>query len=153
MELVEGVGTGNYDAIAGIATAGVTVSSPLAVMTKKLMMYVRKRGESRGHGKLVEGAVRRGSRVIIVDDLVSSGKSLVYSVGALRKAGYRVADAAVLLDRMEGGRSKLESVGVRLHSFTATNDLLEALRDSGLTNKSTVDAILKRIGQRSARRR
>ena len=152
VELVEDVGTSNYDAIAGVATAGVTVSSPLAVMTKKPMMYVRKKGESKTPGKPVEGVVRRGSRVIIVDDLVSSGGSLVYSASALRKEGYKVRDAAVLLDRLEGGRSKLESVGVRLHSFTTTKDLLEALRDSGLA-KSRVESILKRVGPAAAHRK
>lgn len=153
VELVEGVGTNNYDAIAGIATAGVTVSSPLAVMTKKPMMYVRKKGESHGPGKPVEGLVKRGSRVIIVDDLVGSGRSLVYSAGALRKEGYRVADAAVLLDRLEGGKSNLESIGVRLHSFTTTKDLLEALAESKLVTRSQVDTILKRIGPQSLRRK
>ncbi len=153
VELVEGVGTHNYDAIAGVATAGVTVSSPLAVMTKKPMMYVRKKGESRGPGKPVEGMAKRGSRVILVDDLVSSGGSLVYSVAALRKEGYKVGDAAVLLDRLEGGRSNLERVGVRLHSYTTTKDLLGALRDAKPATKSRVDAILKRIGPQAARRK
>ena len=148
VELVEGVGTGNYDAIAGVATAGVTVSSPLAVMTKKPMMYVRKKGESRSPGRAVEGVAKRGARVIIVDDLVSSGGSLVYSAKALRKEGYKVHDAAVLLDRLEGGEAKLGSVGVALHSFTTTRNLLEALRESKLVSRGSVDAILKRIKRR-----
>jgi len=153
VELVEGVGTHNYDAIAGVATAGVTVSSPLAVMTKKPMMYVRKKGEVHRPGKPVEGMTKRGSRVIIVDDLVSGGSSLVYSTKMLRKEGYKVTDAAVLLDRLEGGRSNLESVGVRLHSFTTTKELLEAMRDSKLVSRGLVDAILEKIGSKESRRK
>jgi orotate phosphoribosyltransferase len=153
LELVEGVGTHNCDAIVGVATAGVTVSSPLAVMTKKPMMYVRKKGESHSPGKPVEGIAKRGSRVILVDNIVSSGGSLVYSVAAPRKDGYKVDDAAVLLDRLEGGGSKLERVGVRLHSYTTTEDLLEALRDSKPATRSRVDAILKRIGPSTAHRK
>lgn len=147
VELVEGVGTSKYDAIAGVATAGVTVSSPLAVMTKKPMMYVRKKGESRSPGKQVEGIGRRGARVIIVDDLVSSGGSLVYSAKALRKEGYEVHDAAVLLDRLEGGEANLASVGVTLHAFTTTRNILEALRDAKLAGRGSIDAILKRVGR------
>jgi len=145
VELMEEAGTGNYDAIAGVATAGVTVSSPLAVMTKKPMMYVRKKGEGRGRGKLVEGVAKRGSRVMIIDDLVSTGASLVYAAGALRKDGYKVNGAAVLVDRREGGRKKLASVGVRLRSFTTISDLLEALRESRLVKKSQVESILRRV--------
>jgi orotate phosphoribosyltransferase len=153
VELVEGVGVGRYDAIAGVATAGVTVSSPLAVMTKKPMMYVRKKGESRGHGKLVEGIAKRGSRVILIDDLVSSGGSMVYAAGALRKEGYKVSDTAVLVDRLEGGAANLASIGVRLHSFTTVKNLLEALRDSKLVKRSQVDTILQRLGPRESRRK
>lgn len=153
VELVEGVGTGKYDAIAGVATAGVTVSSPLAVMTKKPMMYVRKKGESRGRGKLVEGIAKRGSRVVLVDDLVSSGGSMVYAAEALRKEGYTVSDTAVLVDRLEGGEANLASIGVRLHSFTTTRDLLGALGDSKLVAKSRVDSILRRLGHVEARRK
>ena len=153
VELVEGVGIHRYDAIAGVATAGVTVSSPLAVMTKKPMMYVRKKHEIHSPGKQVEGMTKRGSRVILVDDLVSSGGSLVYSAVALRREGYKVDDAAVLLDRLEGARANLEKIGVRLHSYTTTKELLEALKEVKPATRSRVDAILKRIGSEAAHRK
>jgi orotate phosphoribosyltransferase len=143
VELVEGVGTSKYDAIAGVATAGVTVSSPLAVMTKKPMMYVRKKGESRGSGKLVEGIAKRGSRVVIIDDLISTGGSMVYAAQALRKEGYPVSNTAVLVDRLEGGKERLASIGVKLHSYTTAKDLLEALKDSKLVAKSRLEAVLR----------
>jgi len=144
VELAEGVGTSKFDSVVGVATAGLTISSPLAVMLKKPMMYVRKEGEGRDLGRLVEGVSVPRSRVLIIDDLVSTGASMVSATSALRKKGFRVTDAAVLVDRMEGGRKRLASVGVKLNSFTSIRELMRALHESKLVKKSQVDAILRR---------
>lgn len=142
VELVDGIGDGKFDTIAGVATAGVTISSPLAIMLKKPMMYVRKHEEARGL-RLVEGTSKRGSRVLLIDDLVSTGASMTSAIDALRKEGYVVTDAAVLVDRLEGGRARLERAGVKLKSFTSIADMLLALQKMKLADKSQVDAILK----------
>lgn len=150
VELVEGVGTGSYDAIAGVATAGVTISSPLAVMLKKPMMYVRKEGESRGQDRFVEGVSPPHSRVLIIDDLVSTGRSVVSAAGALRKQGFKVTDAAVLVDRLEGGKENLASAGLRLNSYASIRDLLQALSEMKLAKEAQIKAVLK---QAEARRK
>jgi len=142
VELVERVVANGYDVIAGVAIAGLAMSSPLAIMLKKPMMYVRKHGEGRGPDRLVEGTALPGSRVLIIDDLVSSGQSLVYATSALRKNGYKVTDTAVLVDRLEGGKSRLAEVGVRLNSFASIGDLLQGLQQAKLVKKSQVEAIL-----------
>lgn len=145
VELTERVGEGKFDSIAGVATAGVTVSAPLAVMLKKPMMYVRKHGEERGGGRLVEGISERGSRVLLIDDLVSTGASLVAATDALRREGYIVEDTAVLVDRLEGGGARLAEVGVRLNSFATTRELFSALLDAKLVRRAQVEPILRRM--------
>ena len=152
VELADRVGDGSFDSVAGVATAGVTISAPLAVMLKKPMMYVRRQGEVRGEGRIVEGTSRNGASVLLIDDLVSTGSSLVYATGALRKEGYVVKDTAVLVDRMEGGGARLARIGVRLNSFATTRDILAALLDSGLLKKSQVAPILRRIQRPGAKR-
>ncbi|MGD0395657.1 MAG: orotate phosphoribosyltransferase [Nitrososphaerales archaeon] len=146
VELVEGMGASKFDAIAGVATAGVTISSPLAIMLKKPMMYVRKQGEGRGQDGLLEGISAQGSRVLIIDDLVSTGTSIVSAAGALRKKGYRVTDAAVLVDRLEGGKENLATIGVNLSSYASIKNLLQALRQMKLAKSSQVKAILEQAG-------
>lgn len=148
VELVEGVGTANFDAISGVATAGLTISSPLAIMLKKPMMYVRKEGEGRGAGRLVEGTSAPGSRVLIIDDLVSSGTSMVSAARALRKSGYRVTDAAVLVDRLEGGKDNLAAIGVSLRPYSTIHDLLEALQRARVVKKGQVSTILEQAAAR-----
>jgi orotate phosphoribosyltransferase len=146
VELVEGVGVSKFDTIAGVATAGVTISSPLSIMLKKPMMYVRRQGEGRGQDGLLEGISAPGSRVLIIDDLVSTGTSIVSAAGALRKKDYRVTDAAVLVDRLEGGKENLATIGVNLSSYASIKNLLQALRQMKLAKSSQVRAVLKQAG-------
>jgi orotate phosphoribosyltransferase len=99
VEPFDGIGEGKFDAIAGVATADVTISSHLAIMLKKPMMYVRTHEVARGL-RLVEGTSWHGSCVLLIDDLVSTGTSMVSAIDALRREGYEVTDAAVLVDRL-----------------------------------------------------
>ncbi len=122
-EMADGVGAENFDAVAGVATSGLVMSSPLAVSLEKPMVYVRKGEKGHGTRRLVEGEVPRGSRVLLVDDLATSGGSLAESVGTLRNYGLVVTDALVLVDRLEGASSRLAGLGVKLTSFASIDDV------------------------------
>ncbi len=136
---------GEYDVVAGVATAGVTVSSVLAFLLKKPMVYVRKEEKGHGLGKLVEGAVQPRWRAIVVDDLVTTGGSIISAVEALRKAGCAVKDAVVLVDRLEGGSVNLEAIGVRLRKFVDIRELAEMLLERGKLTKRDYEAVTKQM--------
>jgi orotate phosphoribosyltransferase len=144
------IGANNFDVVAGVATAGVTVSSPLAYLLGKPMVYVRREEKGHGLGKLVEGAVRPGWRALVVDDLVTTGGSIVSAVEALRKAGCVVKDSIVLVDRLEGGKANLAAAAVRLNSFTDVKDLVETLYQGKRVTKSDYEAVLKQMEGRNA---
>jgi orotate phosphoribosyltransferase len=140
------IGVNNFDVVAGVATAGVTVSSPLAYTLGKPMVYVRREEKGHGLGKVVEGAVQPGWRALVVDDLVTTGGSMVSAVQALRKAGCVVKDSIVLVDRLEGGKANLAAVGVKLNSFTDVKDLVETLYQGKKVTKGDFEAVLKQMG-------
>jgi len=139
------IGERNFDLVAGVATAGVTISSPLAYILKKPMVYVRR--EEKGHGlqKLVEGAVRPDSRALVVDDLVTTGGSIVTAVEALRKSGCDVNDAVVLVDRLEGGKANLARAGVKLNAFVDVRELVETLYLGKKMTKADYKAVLRQV--------
>lgn len=139
------VGERNFDVVAGVATAGVTVSSPLAYLLKKPMVYVRREEKGHGLGKLVEGAVRPGSRALVIDDLVTTGGSILAAVEALRKSGCTVKDAIVLVDRLEGGKANLARSGVKLNSFVDVRELVETLYQGKKVTKADYQAVLKQM--------
>ena len=142
---VKELGEGSFDVIAGVATAGVTISSPLAYLLRKPMVYVRKEENGHGLGKQVEGMARPGWRALVVDDLATTGGSIVSAVGALRNAGCAVDNALVLVDRLEGGKANLEKAGVKLSSFADIRELVETLHQQKKVTKGDYQAVLKQM--------
>ena len=85
---------------------------------------VRKQAKDHGLGKLIEGAVSSGDRALIVDDVLTSGASLLRAVEAARDAGLKVDAALVIVDREEQeGRSRVEAEGLTLMSLLTIGDL------------------------------
>ena len=85
---------------------------------------VRKQAKDHGLGKLIEGAVRSGDRALIVDDVLTSGGSLLNAIAAARQAGLVVNQALVIVDRKEQDwRSRVEQEGVALISLLTIDDL------------------------------
>ena len=85
---------------------------------------VRKQPKDHGLGKLIEGAIRLGDRALIVDDVLTSGGSLLKAVASAREAGLVVTHALVIVDRKEqAGRLKVEQDGVKVISLLTIDDL------------------------------
>lgn len=144
-EVAEEVGEKNFDVVAGVATAGVTISSPLAFLLKKPMVYVRREEKGHGLGRLVEGASRPGWRALVIDDLVTTGGSIISAVEALRKGGCVVKEAIVLVDRLEGGKANLAAIGVRLNACANVKELVEILLQAKRITKRDYEAVMKQV--------
>ena len=85
---------------------------------------VCKNAKAHGQTKLIEGNFKSGDRVVVVDDVVTRGESSISAINAVVKEGGHVAFVAVLVDRQEGGRQKIESMGYRVVSAFQRDDLL-----------------------------
>ena len=88
---------------------------------------VRKQAKDHGLGKLIEGSFQPGDRAVVVDDVLTSGGSLLKAVAAARGAGLVVTHALVIVDRKEqDGRRKVEAEGLTLVSLLTIDDLTSA---------------------------
>jgi len=145
--LVKEVGAENFDVVAGIATSGLTFSSPLAISIAKPMVYVRQEEKSHGTKKRLEGVLPRGSTTLIVDDLITTGGNIIYAVESLRAEGSSVRDAIVLIDRLEGGKENLEKVGVRLHRFSTVLELSQVLYEKAIVKEAQLRAVNEQVRQ------
>lgn len=86
---------------------------------------VRKQTKDHGLGKLIEGSIRHGDRALIVDDVLTSGGSLLKAVGVAREAGLQVDHALVIVDRQEqDGKARIEKEKVHLVSLLTIQDLM-----------------------------
>ena len=132
--------------IAGIPTAGIAYGAVLAFNFRKPFLYVRKEAKEHGTGRRIEGRLFPGVKVLILDDVVTSGRNLITAVQAIRTDGGVVEDAVVLLDRQQTGAISLQKIGVKIHSFATISQLCEILRDKGAIDESQYTQILKQIG-------
>ena len=104
------------DRIAGIPYAALPIGMAVSLASGVPLIYNRKESKSHGLGKDIEGLWQPGERVVIIEDVITTGGSIVSSVELFRAAGLVVEDAVVLLDRQQGGVENLRKVGIRVHS-------------------------------------
>jgi len=85
---------------------------------------VRKTPKGHGQARRIEGNFKRGDTAVVIDDVVTSGDSTISAINAVEQEGGRVAFVAVLVDRQEGGRRKIENLGHPVVSAFARDELI-----------------------------
>jgi len=134
-----------FERIAGIPTAGIPFASVIAYRLGKPFLYVRTHVRLRGRERRVEGMVMPGDRVLLVDDLITTGRSLRISAAAVRAEGGVVTDAVVLLDREEGGRERLAKEDITLHYLLKVSEAADRLYEMGVITEDQLRTILKQV--------
>jgi orotate phosphoribosyltransferase len=85
---------------------------------------VRKEAKSHGTGKVIEGAFESGDRVVVVEDVITTGGSALRAVDAVRAAGATVLGVLAVVDREEGGREALEAHGLEVAALVTAAEIV-----------------------------
>jgi orotate phosphoribosyltransferase len=86
---------------------------------------VRKEPKAHGTGQQVEGPIQTGDRVVIVEDVITTGGSAFKAVEAVKQLeGVEILGVLALVDREEGGRERLESHGLQVHTLTRASEIM-----------------------------
>lgn len=131
-----------FDVIAGVATSGIPHAAWLAEAFDKPMIYVR--GKAKGHGKenAIEGILERGKKVLVIEDLISTGGSTLHVVEEIRKAGGVVDNClAVFTYEFEKAKKAFKEAQTNLNTLTNFITLIEVATEEkylDLTDKDTV---------------
>jgi orotate phosphoribosyltransferase len=136
---------GRFDTFASVPTSGLVFGSALAYEMNKPFIYVRKEPKAYGTNKTIEGFLEPGSKVIIVDDVATTGTSVSSAVEIMRANGGIVEDVVALVDRHEGAEDKLKKMGVKLSAVTGINDIVNALYKAGLIDENALESVLKQM--------
>jgi orotate phosphoribosyltransferase len=107
-----------FDVVAGGESAGIPFASFLAHRLAKSMIYVRKKSKDHGISSLIEGKLVSLSRVLLVEDLITDGKSKIDFLKPIRDEGATIENCLVIFDRLQGGSDFLSNHGVHLLSLT-----------------------------------
>ncbi|UEG54143.1 orotate phosphoribosyltransferase [Mucilaginibacter daejeonensis] len=133
---------GSVGCIAGVATAGIPQGVLVAQELGLPFVYVRSKPKEHGTGSMIEGEVMPGARVVVIEDLISTGKSSLQAVEALRNAGHEVAGLAAIFsygfDVADDNFKKAKCRYVTLSNYTA---LLKFAEEKQYINPSSIELL------------
>ncbi len=141
----EKIGLDSFDCIASIPTSGLVIASALAIETVKPLIYIRQKPKDYGTGSVIEGKVTNGSRILLIDDVGTTGQSLLNAIKSLKEAKTTVTAAFVILNRFEGARELLASQNVKLYELTDVLTISNILYNAKLLDEQTLSRIKKQM--------
>jgi uridine monophosphate synthetase len=124
----------SYDRIGAIPYAGLPIGVAVSLQTGDPLIYPRRKVKTYGTRRAIEGEYNEGERVVLLDDLITSGGSKLEAAASLVEAGLLVEDIVVLIDRQQGGVEDMARHGYRLHAVLTLSALVDLLvRDGKLS--------------------
>lgn len=129
----------DVDVIAGVATGAIAYGAIVAEMMGKPFVYIRSKAKDHGMGNQVEGVLRGGERVVVIEDLISTGQSSLAAVDALLKCGVHIAGmVAIFSYNFDRSRRAFENADVELHTLSNYDTLVDVALDTGYIREGDV---------------
>lgn len=143
--ILRDAGFEQFDSVAGGETAGIPFAAWMADRLMLPMQYVRKQPKGFGRDSQIEGRLREGERVLLVEDLTTDGRSKANFCQALRSAGAVVEHVFVVFhyDIFPESTKVMEEIGVTLHALATWWDVLKVAQDDGHFDIGTMDEVEK----------
>ena len=143
--VVEKTGLDDFDCLASVPTGGLVVTSALAIEIVKPLIYVRSKPKEHGTTKSIEGKISAGMKVVMVDDVMTTGTSVLNGINQLKEAGLLVSDLYVIINRLEGGDKALSNIGVQSHQLTDILEITDILFQEKLIGKEIFEKIKNQV--------
>jgi orotate phosphoribosyltransferase len=131
--------------IVGVPLRGLPFAVSVANRLRLPFYVLRKQAKSHGTSKMLEGSIDRSNRVVIIDDVATTGGSLHRAAEMLTEMDFTVNSACVILDRLQGAGERLRDLGVELKSLTDILESLEVLERDSLVQREVAESIRKHV--------
>lgn len=130
------------EVVAGTATAGIPHAAWVSDLLDLPMCYVRSKPKGHGKGNQIEGSVAAGQKVVVVEDLISTGGSVITAVEALREAGCEVVGVvSIFTYELAKGAEMLAEAGITAYSLTDFSTLSEVAREKGYIQETDIETL------------
>ena len=143
--IADDIGFENFHSLVSVPTGGLVVAASLATEIVKPLIYVRKQAKEHGTGKAVEGVTCQDMKLLMIEDVVTSGGSVINAIKSIKEEKMVVTDAYAVIDRMEGATQALQAEDVNLHSLLTINDITQSLFEQKLITEDTLKQVQARI--------
>ena len=142
-------GLENFDALVSVPTGGLVIASALAIETIKPLIYVRNKSKEYGTSKLIEGKLSSNMKLVMIDDVATTGNSILNGIKQLQEAGSIISESYVIVNRLENANKAMDSVGVKLYQLTDILEITKILFEERLIDEGILEKIKKQIDQAS----
>ena len=143
------IGKEKIDRILGVPTAGIPFATVVSQKLAIPLIYYRQARKEHGVRKKIEGILERNDRVLVIDDLITTGESVIEAAEVVRDQGGVVNELVVLLDREQGGKERLRACRIEPHVLFKISDAMTWLHTVGLIEDKTYDTLKKYIEEES----
>ena len=130
----------DFDLLCGVPYAALPMATAMSLESNIPLIIKRKEAKSYGTKKLIEGIYKKNQNCLLIEDVITSGKSLLETIDEVENEGLKVSDIVVVLDREQGGKELLERKGYRVHSLFTITETVNILKEVG---KITDEEILR----------
>ena len=137
-----------FDLVCGVPYTALPIATCMSLTHDIPMVMRRKEKKDYGTRQMIEGVFNKGQRCLIIEDVITSGASIIETAADLQDADLVVEDLVVLVDREQGGRKNLEK-NFKVHSILTLSEILRTLLDSTQISKDERIIIEKFIAERS----
>lgn len=145
-EIIKDTGLDKFDSLVSVPTGGLVIASALAIEIVKPLIYVRSKPKDYGTSKSIEGKIWEGLKAVMIDDVATTGGSIVNGIKSLTEAKIKVEDAYVIVNRMEGAEEALKEQGVTMHSITNVIQITKSLHEQNLVGDDVLQKVQEQIG-------
>ncbi|MBU2496260.1 MAG: orotate phosphoribosyltransferase [Candidatus Omnitrophica bacterium] len=143
--VVNEIGRTKVDKIMGVPTAGVPFATIVSQKLAIPMLYYRKERKEHGVRKKIEGDMERNDRIVMIDDLITTGQSVIDAAEAAREQGGIVSELVVLLDREQGGQDYIRNCSVEPHVLFRISEAFVWLKEVKLLDSNDFEVIMQYI--------
>lgn len=140
-EIIRVIGNLEFDCLCGVPYTAIPIATLLSHKLKKPLLLKRKEIKTHGTRRIVEGIYKEGDKCLVIEDIVTSGLSLLETIKALEDVKLQVSDCVCLIDREQGGKAHLLKNGYHLYSVTTLVKVLDQLEYSDRINHETASSI------------
>jgi orotate phosphoribosyltransferase/uridine monophosphate synthetase len=142
----------SFAAVAGVPMGGLHIATAYALESDTPLIYLRPlSGDSPGRDGSIEGRVVPGQSALIIDDLMTGGRSILSTMERLEDAGMMVRDAIVLIDREQGGAERLHDHGCRVTPILRLKTMLNYYQSAELIDEATFQRCTAYLHERGGR--
>lgn len=135
----------NVDRLVGVAYAGIPLVTAVSIASGIPSCYTRKEIKEYGISNLIEGEIKDGENIVVVDDLITDGQSKLETMEKIKDAGvnFNINGIVVLLDREQGGKEILNKHGIPLFSIMSITEVASWLNEKGLITDASYKSIVE----------